>query len=581
MRKTRMDESRSRPRPALSCPSQSSFRLCGLSVLIACAGCSVAPTKTELLKSVNRSCRAMQRGRMARYAGQIVDRVQSIAELVRWHRAQGAPRIEGFVIERVLMREGRALVLVEVWDPLWCTAPDGKYRAVQLWMHTRGRWRLHLGGSDGAEGLGLADPACELWEHPDRIDFVGLVVGARDWDTKQALVGGGKSPAGRRLFAAVRRGNVAELEGALGQGASVNEGAPYSKTPLHVAAWLGHRQVAEALIARGANVDALANIRYFEAAPVYWAAMNGHTDVCEVLVANGADAAGGDWRETPLHGAAEYGHPGTCEFFLNHGMNVDVRNRRGMTPLVLAAYNDRKRACELLLAKGADIEARRGSDNLLFLAGVSGHSEVVDVLRRHGHPVRTLAEAASVGDVDLVRGFLAKGCAVEAEDSTDLGPLHLAAINGRTDVCRLLLESGADLNAPSFMDTPLHVAARRGREEVARLLIEAGADVNSQPDPDDDDAPLHVALSYGHPRLAELLIAKGADVNGTDGNHTTALQIAVEKGYKGLADFLLERGADPYQKNVTGSNAVHWAEVRGDMPEFLKKARKTRWFRFW
>ena len=579
MRKTRIDESRSRPRPAFCRPSRPIFRLCGLSVLIACAGCSVAPTKTQLLKSVNRSCRAMQRGRMARYAGQIVDRVQSIAELVRWHRAQGAPRIEGFEIERVLMRESRALVLVKVRDTVWCTAPDGTYRLVQLWMHIRGRWRLHLGGSDAAEGLGLADPACELWEHPDRIDFVGLVVGARDWDTKQALVGGGKSPAGRRLFAAVRRGNVAEVEGALAQGASVNEGAPYRKTPLHVAAWLGHRQVAEALIARGANVDALSGILMSSATPVYWAARNGHTDVCEILVANGADVTGGERRRTPLHGAAEFGHPGTCEFFVNHGMNVEVRNRHGMTPLMLAAYNGRKRACELLLAKGADIEARRGSDSLLFLAGVSGHSEVVDVLCRHRHPVRTLAEAACVGDVDLVRGFLAKGCAVEAEDRTDLGPLHFASLNGRTDVCRLLLESGADLSAPSFMDTPLHVAARRGREEVARLLIEAGADVNAQAEL--DDTPLHVALSHAHPRMAELLIAKGADVNVRDPRHVSPLQIAVEKGYRKVSDLLLERGADPYAKNRRGFNAVHWAEVRGDMPEFLKKARKTRWFRFW
>ena len=237
--------------------------------------------------------------------------------------------------------------------------------------------------------------------------------------------------------------------------------------------------------------------------------------------------------------------------------------------------------CELLLAKGADIEVTRNSDSLLLIAGVRGHAEVVDVLHRHGHPVRTLAEAACVGDADLVRGLLAKGCAVEAEDRTDLGPLHLAAINGRTDVCRLLLESGADLDAPSFMGTPLHVAARGGREEVARLLIEAGADVNARPDGGEGDPPLHVALRHGHPRMAELLIAKGADFRARDSCRVTPLQMAVEEGYKGLADLLLERGADPYAKNRMRFNAVHWAEVRGDMPEFLTKARKTRWFRFW
>ena len=58
-------------------------------------------------------------------------------------------------------------------------------------------------------------------------------------------------------------------------------------------------------------------------------------------------------------------------------------------------------------------------------------------------------------------------------------PLHLAAYYGHKDICLMLLEHGADINAQSFLGfTPLHYSTERNSFDVSELLITLGADPN-------------------------------------------------------------------------------------------------------
>tara|TARA_B100000029_G_scaffold316063_1_gene308451 strand:+ start:669 stop:1085 length:417 start_codon:yes stop_codon:yes gene_type:complete len=99
--------------------------------------------------------------------------------------------------------------------------------------------------------------------------------------------------------------------------------------------------------------------------------------------------------------------------------------------------------------------------------------------------------------------------------------IHKAASTGNIEAVKQYIAAGADVNAKSeALSTPLHQAARRGRKEIAELLIIAGADVNASRigtigsyEYNNGITPLHDAVFFLHKETAQLLIAKGADVN--------------------------------------------------------------------
>jgi ankyrin repeat protein len=121
----------------------------------------------------------------------------------------------------------------------------------------------------------------------------------------------------------------------------------------------------------------------------------------------------------------------------------------------------------------------------------------------------------------------------------ELGELLLAhAGSGNTSTVRDLIARGANPNYPDAEqgDRPLHRAAMEGRTETARALIELGADVNAA-----DNfgwRPLHWAADGGHMDMIRLLIQKGAQANAADSDNQTAAHWADVNGHAEAATFL-------------------------------------------
>jgi ankyrin repeat protein len=161
----------------------------------------------------------------------------------------------------------------------------------------------------------------------------------------------------RALFAAADAGNIEAVKQHLAAGTDVNAKniLRLGRTPLHQAAWDGHKEIVELLITNSANVDALDR-----------------------------------YRETPLHAAADEGHKEIAELLIANGADVDGKyntNYNTKTPLHYAAGEGHKEIIELLIANGADVDVKTPSQNTALDLAVtraifSKHTEIVDLLRK-------------------------------------------------------------------------------------------------------------------------------------------------------------------------------------------------------
>ncbi|KAL8699990.1 MAG: hypothetical protein Q9201_005685 [Fulgogasparrea decipioides] len=188
------------------------------------------------------------------------------------------------------------------------------------------------------------------------------------------------------------------------------------------------------------------------------------------------------------------------------------------TPLYYTALAGLHKSVQMLLDKGADVNAQGGYfGNALQAAAERGHNEVVQLL-------------------------LDKGADVNAQGGFHGNALQAAAYRGHNKVVQLLLDKGADVNAQGgFHGNALQAAAEGGHNEVVQLLLDKGADVNAQGGFCGN--ALQAAARYGHNKLVQLLLDKGADVNAQGGFYGNALQAAATLGHNEVVQLLLKHGA--------------------------------------
>ncbi|WXC58102.1 hypothetical protein SNK03_004001 [Fusarium graminearum] len=186
----------------------------------------------------------------------------------------------------------------------------------------------------------------------------------------------------------------------------------------------------------------------------------------------------------------------------NFGVNTQDRTR---TELSLAAQFGDIDAVNRLLTLGVDINlADQDGQTPLLWAAYKGHEAIVRLLVKN---------AARVEKVDQVYGRT---------------PLSWAASKGHQDVVRLLLRNGANVNAvDNSQRTPLSWAASRGHLNTVRYLIEAGAD-KELADSRSGQTPLSWAVSRGQEAVVKLLLKQGVGVDTLDESHRTKTSWAAE-----------------------------------------------------
>ena len=223
---------------------------------------------------------------------------------------------------------------------------------------------------------------------------------------------------------------------------------------------------------------------------IHRAAGLGEDEIVKQYLADGVDINLKDeFGYTPLHKAINSRYLGMVDILVAEGADVNAKNNYGSTPLHMAVSEHWGDAIELLIDNGGNINAKNntGETPLDYTQVISidvWKEEVISLIRKHGGKHGTISSAAIGGDIEAVKEFLAAGADVNAKtDRDELTPLHIVSGHGHKEIAELLIVEGADVNAKSENGvTPLHWAALHGHKEVAELLIAKGADVNAKND---------------------------------------------------------------------------------------------------
>jgi ankyrin repeat protein len=185
-------------------------------------------------------------------------------------------------------------------------------------------------------------------------------------------------------------------------------------------------------------------------------------------------------------------------------------------------------------------ETSEGADlTCLHIAAANGHIKVADLLIKKGANIEAtdyegktpLMIAAEVGNVQFIEFLLDNGANIEAQDDYEKTCLRLAIASEqcedaeKKEVVKLLIEHGANVNATDKYDiSALISAVYQKYYDIAKLLIESGANMDVR---DEDDSTLIDISFYNHDhKMLKLLIENGAITDAKDRDGKTAIEKA-------------------------------------------------------
>jgi ankyrin repeat protein len=226
------------------------------------------------------------------------------------------------------------------------------------------------------------------------------------------------------------------------------------------------------------------------------------------------------------------------------------RDRLPPTVLMTAVEHERKDIVILLLARGANVNARE-SGGLTALAYVFGMDYCTDT-DGYSPPF----------DISLPKLLLDRGA--DPNVRTLNGPVLAVALEGKGgDLVPILLDKGADPNTRDRDRIPvLLIAAREGNSKIVKALLARGANTNVQDK--DGRTVLMWALRMEDHDLVQAVLARNPNVNARDKQGRTALMLAAENDDYDAVKMLLDRGADPNVTNQFGVTTLQWAQGQGD-----------------
>ena len=247
--------------------------------------------------------------------------------------------------------------------------------------------------------------------------------------------------------------------------------------------------------------------------------------------------------DTVLHKAINKGCSiETVQVIVGHGAHLDVVNKEGAAPLLLACRKAQNECIKLLLEVGADATISDGDGNTCLHKAVDKQC-----------------------DKDTVHALVDHGAPANAVNKKSRTALILACLNKQMDLMYVLLDADTDPNiSDADGDTCLHIAVYKGfSKEILQAMIDHQADVNAVNNK--GYTALALACKKNQFDSVKILLNAGADANivdadltGVNDNHETLLFLACKNGAVDVVQMLLDSQQDIRInfRNIFGASAL-------------------------
>lgn len=324
------------------------------------------------------------------------------------------------------------------------------------------------------------------------------------------------------LHAAVRAHQLDTVRELVKQGASLDARDSKDWTPLHTAAAEGEVEILDLLLSksRESMADLLSERGQKEHGfTLLWvAAEKGRLGVVKRLLQEHPDQC---TLDNSLLAAADECECEVVEELLTAGANPNFSDPVGRTPLYAASgkYGNGLSTIQALLDAGANVN--------------------------HSHydgstPLHLAADKGTDIEVSLLIAF---GAEVDAKMKISAHtPLRNAIVTHKEDSVRLLLDNDADRNAVFDGNrTPISLAAGCGSYKIVQMILQKPTNVNVSLK-DNGWTPLHIAATKGEKIIVRMLLEAGAAVNASDHKGVTALGTAHKSGHEDVVRILRSAG---------------------------------------
>lgn len=365
------------------------------------------------------------------------------------------------------------------------------------------------------------------------------------------------------LMVAANAGNLAAVKVMLPHVNNLQQQDAIGKTALHHAVEQDHLLVVSALVNQNAN-RGIEDHEYHT--PITQAAKLGNVEALRILCKGNADLNpfhAHSKAKMPLKTAIQHNQPAAAAFLLAEGAHPDGpvgrytsdTSRPIKTPLMVAAAQNHTELIDLLVEHGAelDLRSKKGLTALTYALGNDRWESVQKLLERHANVTsdmeelqEVMAKAAENEELSKVCFLLQHGVALDQAPryNQQVYPfaLQVAALKNDVESARILLKYGVSTEVEIGLKPALILAAERGYARMVGLLLAYGVDIDIQSEAEasneQGETALHAAVKNNHPKLIEFLLNKGADLEMADGEGRTAFTHAIESGHNDLAKIL-------------------------------------------